>query len=497
MLSLPYDKTSPLSIEQYAKLLVGHTFQDVLDGSVGKCRPSQEKADEYSNPSRKGGLGNLLEEIYFEYKANSESKADFEEAGVELKATPYEYNRNGSAKAGERLVLSMINYSGEIEPTLEESHVWQKCKLILLIYYLRDKSLKSNLQYPIDYVTLFTPSETDKAIIANDYKYIADKVMSGKAETLSEADTFYLGACTKGSTAEKSIVKQFYPPHTPAKKRAFCYKNSYMTYVLNDYVMKGVITYQQEEQYESILKDASELEGKTFAAFIVSKINHYAGLTDKELCSKFDREYNNNKAQWTDLAYRMLGIKSNRAEEFRKANLTVKVIRIEENGKMRENMSFPPFKYKELIEEEWEDSTLHNYFDETRFLFVVFKRSGDNYILKGAQLWNMPLEELNSTVKAGWDSVVNTIKAGIKFEIVETASGVVVKNNLPKKADNEIIHVRPHAKKRYFKFTDGTVIGEGNVSDANQLPDGTWMPHYSFWINNDYIEKQLDKNLLD
>ena len=168
MPSLPYDKTNPMSIEQYAKLLIGHTFQDVLDGSVGKCHPSQEKAFEYSNPSRKGGLGNLLEEIYFEYKANSESKADFEEAGVELKATPYEYNKNGSAKAGERLVLSMINYSGEIEPTLEESHVWQKCKLILLIYYLRDKSLKSNLQYPIDYVTLFTPSETDKAIIANE-----------------------------------------------------------------------------------------------------------------------------------------------------------------------------------------------------------------------------------------------------------------------------------------------------------------------------------------
>ena len=30
-----------------------------------------------------------------------------------------------------------------------------------------------------------------------------------------------------------------------------------------------------------------------------------------------------------DLAYRMLGIKSNRAEEFEKANIVVKAIRIE------------------------------------------------------------------------------------------------------------------------------------------------------------------------
>ena len=35
-----------------------------------------------------------------------------------------------------------------------------------------------------------------------------------------------------------------------------------------------------------------------------------------------------------DLAYRMLGIRSNQAEEFVKANVVVKAIRIEENGKI-------------------------------------------------------------------------------------------------------------------------------------------------------------------
>ena len=37
----------------------------------------------------------------------------------------------------------------------------------------------------------------------------------------------------------------------------------------------------------------------------------------------YDREYNNNKAQWNDLSFRMLGVKGNHAAEFEKANITL------------------------------------------------------------------------------------------------------------------------------------------------------------------------------
>ena len=73
------------------------------------------------------------------------------------------------------------------------------------------------------------------------------------------------------------------------------------------------------------------------------------------------------------LAYRMLGIKSNKAEEFVKANVVVKTIRVENNNKIKEHMSFPIFRFKELVEEDWENSTFGNYLRETRFLFVVYK----------------------------------------------------------------------------------------------------------------------------
>lgn len=506
-----YDQTDPLSIEAYAKRLIGHTFRDVLEkrvisdneesietedffdipdeGSIKK-RTLAEQEIRFENRSYKGGLGNLLEEEYFGYTPNNKSEADFSEAGVELKATPYEYTTANTMRAGERLVLTMINYNGPIEESLYDSHLWRKCKVLLLIFYWRNRELQQLLDYKIQYVSLFTPPKRDLIIIEKDYRYIADKIRSGKAEELSESDTFYLGACTKGATALSSIVPQFYPPHTPAKKRAFCYKISYMTFVLNEYIISGTNT------YESIIKDEAELEHTTFADCITTKINRYRGKTDKQLCAMFDREYNNNKGQWVDITYRMLGIKNNRAEEFKKANIATKVIRLEEDGNMRECMSFPPFKYKELVTEEWEDSTLHNYFEETKFLFVIFKRSGEHYVLRGCQLWNMPYHDLNVIVRDGWQKVVDTIKDGVTFEIKNEKDGnIKIKNNLPKKSDNPIVHVRPHATQRYYEFTDGRIIGDGTRADANQLPDGTWMPHYSFWINNDYIESQISPEL--
>ena len=67
-------------------------------------------------------------------------------------------------------------------------------------------------------------------IIQEDYEKIAKKVSEGRAHELSEGDTMYLGACTKGSTAEKShLPQEYYAPDIKAKKRTFCFKQSYMT----------------------------------------------------------------------------------------------------------------------------------------------------------------------------------------------------------------------------------------------------------------------------
>lgn len=478
---LGYDPTNPESIESYAVKLTDRTFMDVI---LEKENVTSDAVEAYANKLRKGGLGNLLEEVYFGYKANSNQEADFSEAGVELKVTPYEVTQKGELRAGERLVLTMINYDSPIEMEFYKSHAWTKMRLILLIYYWRNKQLNSNLLYKIGFVKLFTPPEADLEIIKRDYDYIVNAIRDGRAHELSEGNTMYLGACTKGSTAEKSTVPQYYGNNVPAKKRAFCFKNSYMTYVLNHYI-------DGKESDNSILKDVNVLKTKSFEEILKDIVGKYIGKSDKELCELLGREYNNNKAQWNDLVCKILGIRDEHADEFEKANIKVKTIRIEENNTMKESMSFPPFKFMDLVQEKYEESVLHNYFEETKFFFFVWKRDGDVYRVKGCLLWNMPYLDLEITVRKEWERYKHIIQYGIQFtKSIDSNGKISFKNNLPKKSDTEIIHIRPHATKSAYRFKNGEEYG--NVErDANILPNGEYMTTQSFWINNDYVVNQL------
>ena len=490
-----YDETNPISIENYAKKLIGKTFNDVLkdytkyESELLISEEKEEYAENHENKKRKGGLGDLIEECYFHYECNNDSRPDFPDAGVELKVTPYKINKNKTLSAKERLIITMVDYFKVVEENFEDSHLWNKSQLILLIYYLYSKDIKNRLDYKITYATLLTHHEEDLEIIKNDFKIIVNKIKAGKAHELSEGDTMYLGAATKSASSSNRRGQPF--SNIPAKPRAFSFKASYMTYVLNNFIVPNKTT------YEPIIKDASELKFNTFEEIIINKINSYAGKTDEELCKIFNREYNDNKAQWIDLAYRMLGIKSNKAEEFEKANITVKALRIESKDKIVESSPLPTFKFKKLVEETWEKSKLFNYLDQQKFLFVVYKKDGDRYVLKGAQLWNIPYDDLNTTVREGWENIRNVIIDGVKFTPKTYKNGkVIYSNNLPNKESNRVIHIRPHAQKSAYKFEDGTEIG--NVSrDANELPDGRYMTNQSFWLNNTYVLSQLNKNLLD
>ena len=494
-----YDDGDINSIYLYAKKLEGMTFHEILDeyrkspiksyedklhdtyNTFAKEEVVSYNTDVSLNKKAKGQLGNFIEKYYFGYDLNGNQEADFNKIGLELKQTPIDKTKRGAYRAGERLSITNISYNKPVEDDFYKSHVWQKIKCILLIHYLRDKSVE-RLDYVIKFVNLFSPPQEDLKIIIDDYNQINEKIKQGKAHELSESDTMYLGACTKGATAKKSMRPQYYGNHTLARKRNYCFKLSYMNYVLENYIL------QNNVPCESIVKEDIPT---SFQEYVISLINQYIGKTDKELCQMFNRPYNNNKAQWNDLAFRMLGIKGNHASEFQKANIVVKTIRIEVNGKNKENMSFAPFKFKELIQEEWEDSTVFNYFDTTQFLFVVFQRKRNVYVLQKAILWHMPYHDLNDIVKREWEKYKDIIINGVILKKIKKGNNKVeIQNNLPGLKDTEIIHIRPHAQKSAYKLKDG--FTKGNIErDADELPNGEWMTKQSFWLNREYVLKQL------
>lgn len=468
-----YDKTDPISIEAYSQKLIGKSFREIWDEDDKKQPLMVRETGHYGSSDvnvtkrNKGNLGQIIEEKFFHYQCNSESRPDFYEAGVELKVTPYKENKNGSLSAKERLILTMIDYFQVVNEDFENSHMWKKSRLILLVYYLYQKDIKYNLDYKIKFSRLFTPPEQDVKIIKHDYEIIVEKVKSGKAHELSEGDTLYLGAATKASTSTDRRQQPY--SDELAKPRAFAFKTSYMTYVLNNYVVPGKKTYEP-----IVVEDSVD----SFEDYVVAKINKHHGKSIEELCVEYDVEFSSKpKNLEAMLAYRMLGIKGNHAEEFEKANVVVKAIRIGNNNKIKESMSFPVFKFKELVKECWEDSTFGNYLRETRFLFVVYKFDDEKVLrLQGCQFWNIPYDDLETEVRSVWERTKQVLLDGLEIKVVNGKNY----NNFPKATENRVSHVRPHAR---------------NAEDTYELPDGRVFPKQCFWLNNSYIYEQINDEL--
>ena len=415
----------------------------------------------YRLQTGKGAVGNVVQEAWFGCKVNNESKPDFEEAGVELKVTPYIKTTKG-IRAKERLVANIINYMEEYKKTFKTSSFWKKCNTILLMSYEHKPDVDKS-DFTIDEAVLFNFSEEDLLIIEQDWITIVNKIRNGQAHELSEGDTLYLGACTKGATS--ASVRQQPFSSIPAKQRAFSLKQSYMTYVLNTFIFG-------ENVYEHIIKNPELLREKRFEDYVIDTLSFYLGRTQLSLLKEFSLEASNKTKNVNEIILaRMLGIKGRitATDEFQKANIIPKTIRIQKNGLIKESMSFPNFKFVEIIQETWEESTLKNYIEPTKFLFVIFKECEDGeYVFERIKFWNIPSEDLEEVRKV-WERTVQIIKEGV----ILTKVGNVTKNNLPKSTENRVSHVRPHGR---------------DSSDTYLLPDGRKMTKQCFWFNRKYIE---------
>src|SRR5574344_469403 len=212
-------------IELISKSAIGKSVNDILNEEVITIEDKE---------ANKGGLGQLIEKFLFGMDNNSDSEPDFMPAGIELKVTPYKKLKDGKLSAKERLVLNIIDYMNEYKNKFKSSHFWFKNNTIQLLWYLWEpnkdtKDLKITHEKLLELV-----KNEDLKQIEEDWKYIIKKIKEGKAHEISEADTMYLGACSKG--ANSSSVREQPFSDIPAMQRAFCFKNSYMTQLVRKYI---------------------------------------------------------------------------------------------------------------------------------------------------------------------------------------------------------------------------------------------------------------------
>ena len=249
----------------------------------------------------------------------------------------------------------------------------------------------------------------------------------------------------------------------------------------------SIVNFKYKETAPQITT-AKELQNDTFENIVLRRFDDYRGLTYEQLCNKIGKRYDSSKDKYARIASRIVMGQfkvANLSEEFKKAGLQLKTIRIEADGGIHESMSFENINYSEVYDtEDWLDSRLYEIFSG-RFLFVLFKADGgqieyynnqgkriveNTYAFYKAFFWTMPLEDLEQAEKY-WQHIRKTILGNhIHPDFF----------NSPK---NKRFHVRPKGR---------------NASDLTinpNNPEGEKVKKYCYWFNNDYVREIVNNNV--
>jgi DNA mismatch repair protein MutH len=334
----------------YTKGIVGKRF-----GELDKYNLLEKKGD-------KGVLGKIVETGFYGYPLNNDAKADFDNLCIELKVAGFKEKRDKTLVAKERLVLSKIDYMEIIHESYEFSKLLFKNKRLLIIWYQYYEG-KNYPMFQIHGCQLYDMTK-DEIIFKNDFNIIKDKVKRGEAHLLSEGDTSYLGACTKGAkgtdrTKQPNSDKE-------AKPRAYALKSAYMTGILKSLYIDSDGDFGQyrtvEEYIKNILKPFygltqreiySSICGITIAGSVPKNIGKM--ISDRLIGKDRDLEYKH------DL--------------FRKTTYKIKNIPVDKDYYPLERLSFRNLVLSEFLT-EWEDSDWKTYFEEVTLILICYEGGG-------------------------------------------------------------------------------------------------------------------------
>ena len=454
-----YNKTSVREIYGHAQKLVGLSLAEAV--------PDREIQE---NQKNRGDLGSLVERHYFEHQPPNNRDPDFAEAGVELKTTGVRRSR-GKYSAKERLVLTMINYETIVEEEWESSALLHKCRLMLILFceYERETPVTRRrfVMEPLLHMiptdepvagghvadigverVLVVPDE-DLAQIRRDWQTIQATIRAGRAHELSEGDTFYLGACRKGSGGPAEHLRVQPYSNELAQGRAFCFKQGYVNSLIEEHKRRA------SQLGVSAERDFDRVTRERFVPHIgksVEQLCRDLGVAVRQRVPKNIKRI---------IANRILSSSGQESSELAKAGIELKTVRMDCNGRVRESMSFPNFKYLEIVTQQWEDSSFYEKL-EKKFLFVVFQedRTGVERLQK-VFYWNMPFADREEARRV-WEDTKRRVAIDAR--------------NLPTASESHVAHVRPKAT---------------NKKDTELTPQGVQLVKKCFWLNKAYVESVI------
>ena len=447
-----YDKTSVSSIQTHANKLVNKSIRLSYPTLISNVKCNQKN---------KGLLGQLVELYHFGTLPNNKQKADFYEAGLELKVTGLLNN-----KAKERLVLTVIDYFEIINQSFSD-FLLKSAKILIIVYQYNKVQRFEDMKFLFTHLMILEKlQEKDKIIIMEDWKKIVSKIKNGKAHELASGDTLYLRADTKGKNAIANMRKQPFSD-TLARQRAFCFKDSFVTQILTP-----------NKSFQDVTS-ISELKRNTFEEIIENKISKYYGIPSSKLYEKF--QVKPSKQNHYILAKAILGLKEDENSiELKNAGIVMKTIGYNEKGKNDQHMSFPNIDYISIdAEDEWEESKFYEQVS-CKFMFILRQKTiGNDSIIKKIKFYNLNLNELNEC-KLVWEHTKKNIQNNIYDEFILYESNSPIDK---KRQRNIVAHVRPKSSKN--KKT--------GLYPLMKTPSGGLEQKKCFWLNKQFIQNILDE----
>lgn len=468
--------------------------KDLLDKLKALNGKTIGQVDQYGlldNPKSKGDIGQVIQK-YLGKDLDNDPGPDFPDAELELKVTgllPNKAKTKDKFRAKERLVLTNINYNEDYKSSFENSHLIEKCDDMLMTCYEYVKPDAEKIDYgafPIIDSFILALSNEDKAVMKRDFDLIISKIKNGQADQISESDTNYLAACTK---AKDSTIRKTQPfSSTLAKPRAFSLKQSFVSSLIREYI--------SNEHFQSILDGVKSMNFGGIEDFVLSKLKPWFGKTEEELGYTFNVATNakNRYSMYINRIFKVSSLEE--SEEFQKADIVVKTLRIKKTGSIQEKMSFAQMDFVDVAETPWEESDVRSYFSEKRFLFIAFRETEKGYVLDNAAFYNFPETIVDEFVGYTYRKTQKTLLEG---NIVKSTSWKKVKGeiklihntNFVGSKENPVCHVRPHG---------ATFNDQSPLPVPDKYTGYTSYEKQCFWIDTRFINailRKTEKEYLD
>lgn len=467
-------------------------LEQILDECLNKTLGEVDKNNVFeitkTHPKYTGIAGHVIEQSVLGYPADTRQEPDLDVDGVktELKTTGIKYIRNNTQfVAKEPMSITAVSPHTIVNETFDDSNFWHKLAHLLFVYYLYDSpttvKAAGYADFPIKGYQFYEFNSEDTEILKNDWTIVRNFISCLQDNYENYEDEY---PRISHELRPKLMYIDTAPkwPHNPR----FRLKRSVVSSIIQDHFGESLEQLPKTyTSYSEIYETCHELT------------DQYKNKPIHELVDLLDIKVNRiNKAIGEQIIVKMFGGTSKKMQKiklFNRLGIIGKTLTLTERGLRKEDMKLFTIDFDEFTEDiEFEDSQTYDYFNNNRFLSIIFQRPEadaemkDNIFL-GFKMLTFESSFIENDVKNTWERIKDLIVNDNLEDVV-----VLDSQGQPRKNRSGNIMSAPN----FPKSSEGNVFVRGTSSTSDEKPltlNGIKMYRQQMWVKGLYIVNKLNE----